>query len=98
MARKRRTKHTREFKEEAVRLANVGDKSLSQVGRELGISGKTLWQWVRQAEIDAGKGPPEALTTTEREELGRLRRQVAQLQEEREILKKATAFFARESR
>jgi transposase len=98
MARKRRTKHTREFKEEAIRLVNLGDQPIAGVARELGISSKTLWQWVHQAEIDAGKGPPEALTTTERQELGRLRRDVAVLREEREILKKATAFFAKESK
>ena len=98
MARKRNRKHAKEFKEEAVRLSNVGDKSIADVARQLGISSKTLWQWVHQAEVDAGKGAPEELTTTEKQELGRLRREVAQLREEREILKKATAFFAKESK
>ena len=98
MGRKKRRKYTPEFKAEAVRLVEVGDKSLAQVGRQLGISDKTLWEWVHQAEVDAGKGKPEELTTSEREELARLRRENAQLREDREILKKATAFFAKESK
>ena len=52
---------------------------------------------MKQAEIDAGKGPPEALTTDEREENRRLRRELKRVTEERDILKKATAFFAKES-
>ncbi len=98
MPRKRQRKYTPEFRAEAVRLVQVGDKSLLQVGRELGVSHQTLWSWVHQAEVDAGKGEPEELTTSEREELRRLRREVAQLREDREILKKAAAFFAKESK
>lgn len=98
MGRRKRRKYTKEFRDEAVRLANVGDKSLTQVSRELGIGHQTLWSWVHQAEVDAGKGEPAELTTTEREELRVLRREVGRLREEREILKKATAFFAKESK
>jgi transposase len=98
MPRKRQRKYTPEFRAEAVRLVQVGDKSLAQVGRQLGVASQTLWAWVHQAEVDAGRGAPEELTTSEREELGRLRREVAQLREDREILKKATAFFAKESK
>ena len=101
MARKeriRRTQYTKEFRDEAVRLVNVGDRTMAQVGRDLGVNDRTLWNWVHQAEIDAGKGKPGDLTTDEREELRKLRRENALLREEREILKKATAFFAKESK
>ena len=98
MARKKRTQYTPEYRAEAVRQVNLGDRSLSQVARDLGLRMHTLWDWVQQAEVDAGKGAPEELTTTERQELGQLRREVARLREEREILKKATAFFAKENK
>lgn len=98
MARQKQRKYTPEFRTEAVKLVLEGDKSLAQVGRELGVASQTLWAWVHQAEVDAGKGKPGQLTTSEREELGRLRRENARLREDREILKKATAFFAKESK
>jgi transposase len=98
MARRRQRKYTPEYRAEAIRQVNVGDRSLSQVARDLGIRMHTLWDWVHQSEVDAGKGQPEELTTTEKEELKQLRREVARLREEREILKKATAFFAKESK
>ena len=98
MGRRTRKKYTKEFRDEAVRLVNAAEKSLTQVGRELGVSHQTLWSWVHQAEVDGGRGEPEELTTTEREELRALRREVGRLREEREILKKATAFFAKESK
>jgi transposase len=97
MARPRRT-FTKEFKAEAVQLCKVGDRSISQVAKDLDLTETALRAWVKRAEIDAGKGPPGALTTAEREELTRLRREVKRLEMEREILKKATAFFAKESR
>ena len=90
-----------EFKREAVRLVregrtgSTGGTSAAQVARELGVSPDTLRAWVKQTEIDAGDR--DGLTTDERQELGHLRREVKRLQEEREILKKATAFFAAES-
>jgi transposase-like protein len=98
MARKKRRQYTPEYRAEAVRQVNLGDRSLSQVARDLGLRLNTLWEWVHQAEVDAGKGEPGELTTTEREELKQLRREVARLREEKEILKKATAFFARENK
>ena len=98
MGRKKKAKYTAEFRAEAVRLVREGGKSLSQVAKDLGMAHQTLWAWVEQAEVDDGRGRPEALTTNEREELNRLRRENARLQEEREILKKATAFFAKESK
>jgi transposase-like protein len=85
------------FRTEAIELVRVSGQSIAQVARNLGISAETLRLWVRQAEVDAGRGRPGALTSAEREELGRLRRQVKLLEMEREILKKAAAFFAKET-
>lgn len=97
MARRKRRQFTPEFKAEAVRLAQVGDRSIGQVAIDLDLTETALREWVRRAEVDAGKGPPGALTTVEREELSRLRREVKRLQMERDILKAAATFFAKES-
>ncbi len=82
-----------EFREEAVRLMHSAPKSVAQLSRELGVSEQTLRNWRKQAEIDAGER--EGLTTEEREELGRLRRENKVLRQEREILKKAAALPSR---
>jgi transposase len=94
--RKRRT-FLPEFKAEAVRLCKVGDRTVGQVARDLDLTETALREWVRRAEVDAGKGPPGSVTTDERSELLELRKRVKRLEMEREILKKATAFFAKES-
>lgn len=86
-----------EFKAEAVRLCKVGDRSIRQVAEDLDLTETALREWVQRADIDAGKGPAGALTSDERAELSRLRRENRQLQMEREILKKAAKFFAKES-
>ena len=83
-----------EFKAEAIRLYRSSGKSLGAVSKELGISRETLYKWVKQAKIDAGER--EGLTTEERQRLRFLERENKILREEREILKKAAAFFAKE--
>jgi transposase-like protein len=98
MAKKRkRRSFDAHFKAEAVRLCQVGERSVGQVARDLDLTETSLREWVRQAEVDAVNGSPDTLATAEREELGRLRKQVKRLEMEREILKKAAAFFAKES-
>jgi transposase-like protein len=94
--RVRRT-HTREFKAETVNLVRSGGRNASQVARELGLSDSLVRSWVAQAEVDAGRGPAGALTTAEKEELSQLRREVKVLRMEREILKQAATFFAKEN-
>lgn len=86
--------YPQEFKAEAVKLARCSDKRLSEVASDLGIATETLKNWLRQQDIDIGKR--EGTTTDEREELRRLRHENKVLKEEREVLRKATAFFARE--
>src|SRR3954447_12916263 len=80
-----------EFRRQAIELVRSGTP-LKQVAVELGVSEQTLRNWRRQREVDAGRA--EGLTTEEREELRRLRRENRRLQRERDILKAATAFFA----
>jgi transposase-like protein len=78
-----------------VALVRTGGTSMRQVANDLGVHEETLRLWVRQADIDAGRR--DGLSTAERDELTQLRRRVRVLEEEREILKKAAAFFAKES-
>jgi len=85
-----------EFRAEAVRLVRESGRKLVEVASDLGVSTESLRNWIRQQEIDAGER--EGLTTAEREELQRLRRENRILREEREILKKAAAFFAQETK
>jgi transposase-like protein len=96
MRRKRRA-FSAEFKAEAVGLCKVGDRSIKQVASDLDLTETALREWVKRADTDAGKGPPGALTTVERDELSRLRREDKRLQMERDILKAAATFFAKES-
>jgi len=84
-----------EFKREAVELLRSSGRPLAQVARELGVSTESLRLWRKQAEIDAGER--DGLSSDERAELRELRREVRVLRQERELLKKAAAFFAKES-
>jgi transposase len=85
-----------EFKAEAVKLARSSEKPLSELARDLGVSTETLRSSLKQQQIDAGKR--NGVTTDEREELRRLRKENKILKEEREVLGKATAFFAAEEK
>jgi len=100
---KKRRQFAQEFKLEAVRLVTSGEQSLNQVARDLGIRPDMLRQWKRQAAGQAGQPardvfPGPGKLPSQDEEIRRLRREVAQLRDERDILGKAMAFFARTTR
>ena len=96
MARRERRRFTDEYKAEVVALIHSSGKTIPEICRDLDLTQTAVRDWVKQAEIDGGKR--SGLTTAEREELVRLRRQVRVLEEERTILKKAATFFAKETR
>ncbi len=97
MTRAKRRKFTTEFKNETVKLIRESNRSEGEICRELDLTETAVRRWLKQADVDDGKGPSGALTTIELEELRRLRREVCELLQEREILKKATVFFAKEN-
>ena len=97
MARRKRRQFTDEFKADAVRLATKGDRTLASVAKALDLTEGSLREWVKRAEADAAPGTTATLSTAEREELSELRKRVKRLETEREILKKAAAFFAKET-
>ena len=90
MGQRRYAKHSIEFRDEAVRQVRASKEPLAKIARELGVNDNTLRMWVR----DADPAPPPA-NEDERSELTRLRKEVRQLRMERDILKKAAAFFAK---
>lgn len=93
MGRPRRNRYSPEFRSEAIRLVRSSTDPLAKVARDLGVNPETLRLWVQ-----AARPPTEVpLTDDERGELSRLRREVRELRMERDILKKATAFFAKQS-
>jgi len=92
---KTRRQFSKQFKAETVALIRSSGRSVPQVCRDLDLAESGVRRWLAQAEIDEGRR--EGLTTAEREELTKLRKEVRVLREERDILKKAAAFFARET-
>ncbi len=93
-----RRSFTPEFKAEIVELCQRGDRSVGQVARDFDLTETVVREWARQAWRDAGTHVDGGLTSVEREELVRLRRECRRLREDVEILKRATAFFAKETR
>jgi len=96
--RRARRSFTDEFKAEVVKRVLTGHRTAGQVARELDLTETAVRAWVQQHKADQGKGPPGALTSAEREELARLRKENRELKEDREILKKAAAFFAKQNK
>ncbi len=93
MEKPTRRTFTPEFKAETVALVRRSGKPLRQIARDLGLAETTLQRWAKQAAIDAGER--DGLSTAEREELGQLRRELRLVREERDVLAKAIAFFAK---
>jgi transposase len=97
MSKRKRRAFSPEYKAEVVERIRRSGRSIGAISSELGLTETAVRRWVAQAEIDAGRGESGALTTSEREELVRLRRENRRLTMEHEILRKAAAFFAKES-
>jgi transposase len=93
-----RRNFNQEYKQEVVKIVRESGKSAHRVAKELGLQPGCVRAWVVQQRIDEGQGPVGALTSDEKEELRRLRKECQVLKMERDILKKAAAFFAKESR
>jgi transposase len=97
MSPKPRRQFTPEQKAEAVKIVTQSGRPISQIAKELGLTESALRNWVKQAQIDQTAAPNGPLTTEERQELNRLRRDVKRLAMERDFLKKVSAFFAAEN-
>src|SRR3974377_1790056 len=93
---RRRRSFTKEFKAEVVALVRQPGNSVASVARDLDLTETAVRAWVKQGDVDDGRR--DGLTTAERDEVARLRKENRVLREERDILKRATAFFARETR
>ena len=95
MDKRSRRKFTKEFNAETVALIRRSGKSIAEVCREMGLPESSVHRWLAQADIDTGQR--DGLTTAEREELSRLKRELRVVREERDILAKAIAFFTKET-
>ena len=95
MERRKRRKFTPEYKAEVVKLVRTSGKSIGQVSSELELTETAVREWVKRADIDAKKDPNGPLTSEERAEVVRLRRELRTMTMERDFLRKAAAFFAR---
>lgn len=94
----RPAKYPDQFRRDAVELVETSGRSIAEVARSLSISEGTLWNWVRDARAKRDRdGDPEALSESERAELQRLRKEVIELRTDKEILRRAAAYFARET-
>ena len=97
MSKKKRRSFTEEQKAEAVKIVKTSGKTVTQVAHEMGLTVSALRKWVKQDEINQNPTPRGPLTTDERAELARLRKELRRVEMERDFLKKAAAFFARET-
>ena len=97
MSKKKRRAFTAEQKAEAVKIVRTSGKSVGQVAQEMGLTVSALRSWVKQDEINQNPAPRGPLTTDERAELVQLRKELRRVEMERDFLKKAAAFFARET-
>jgi len=95
MATRKRRTFTKKFKADVVKLVLEGGRSQAEVARQFDLSESSVNGWVKQAKVDAGQGPVGALTSAEKEELTKLRKENRELRMERDFLKKAAAFFAK---
>ena len=95
MERRKRRSFTREYKAKVVELVRASNKGIGQVAKELDLTETAVRAWVRQADVDARRDPLGPLTSEERAELARLRRELKTVTMERDFLKKAAAFFAK---
>ena len=96
MSKRKRRTFSREQKADAVQLVRTSNESISTVAKNLGLAESALRRWVKQADIDGGKGSAGALTTEEKAEIRRLKKELRQVTMERDFLKKAAAYFAKE--
>ena len=96
MSKRKRRNYTKEFKADCVRLVKESSETLAQVARNIGVGEQSLRNWVKQYDIDTGI-IKEGYTTAEKEEIRRLKRELRDVTMERDFLKKAAAFFARET-
>ena len=97
MSKKPRRMFTPEQKTEAVAIVKQSGKSVNQVAREMGLTESALRSWVKKAELAEQPGPQGELSSAERQELLHLRRELKRVKQERDFLKKAATFFAKES-